>query len=298
MPKPIVTDTHMHRRITTPQQSTRLSVPVAGLGTLKLSQSALVAGLQNGFRCVDSAKAYQNEAMIRAAIAESGVPPNEVTVITKLFNHNVVSRQTFRDALTDSTVQLGKIPEVVLFHGPYPTMPLVALILELEQLQSVGAVKAWGVSNFSREHLEFLASLGYEPALNQVEYHPYFQRPDLRDYCQEHGIVLQAYRPLAEGTVLADPILLELGRKYQVNPAQVVYAWLAQQGLAIVTKVSSEAHQREYLESAKLTLSDDDMGAIAQLNKGEPGRTCKKGGWLESFTDVVRAQWRSSEAPL
>lgn len=281
------------------QQLTRIRYNLAhsssyrpGLGTLRLTQPALVAGLRRGFRCIDAAKAYQNEAMIRAAIAESGVDPSDLTVITKLHNPTVVSRQTLRGAVVDSTAQLGRVPEFVLFHGPYPTMPLVALIQELQQLQNEGAVKDWGVSNFSREHLEFLVSLGYKPALNQVEYHPYFQRPELREYCRDHGIILQAYRPLAEGKVLTDPVLIELGRKHQVDPAQVVYAWLDTLGLAMVSKVSSANHQREYLDSNSLTLTEADMTAIANLNKGEVGRTCSKGGWLVPFTDEVKAQWQ------
>lgn len=280
---------------------TSIHVPVAGLGTLHLEKQALVSGLKRGFRCIDGAKAYpKNEDMIGEAICESGVDPNTITVITKVYNPNVVSRKALRDAVTDSVRKLRKTVDFALFHAPYPEMPLVSLIEELENLQKEGQIIHWGTSNFSQEHLEFMLNLesphitnNFKPALNQVEYHPYFQRSDLRDFCQQHGIVLQAYRPLAEGKVLSDPVLVSLGAKYKVDVAQIVYAWLAQQGIAIVTKVSSDAHQQEYADAAKLSLTDEDMNLIGSLNRGEAGRTCTKGGWFVEFTPNVKNHWVS-----
>lgn len=154
-----------------------------------------------------------------------------------------------------------------------------------------GEINHWGVSNFSKDQIEFLLSHNHRPVLNQVEYHPYFQQPDLRNYCQSHGIILQSYRPLAEGKCLDDPILLEIANKYNVSSAQIIYAWLSKQGIAIVSKTSLNQHQQDYIDAAKVNLSDNDMDMIYKLNKGPNGRTCTKGGWLVSFTDLIKNTW-------
>lgn len=265
----------------------------AGIGSLGLDKSCLINAIQKGFRLIDTAKVYKNEKIIGEAIAESGIDPNDVFVSTKLFNSNLESREALSNAVEDSIAQLGKIPEIFLMHGPYPEAAMLALFNELESMKKTGLVKEYGVSNFDLDQLQFLVQHGVNPVLNQVEYHPYFQRPELLRFCQENNIVLQAYRPLAEGKALSDHTINSIAQEHRVKPACIVYTWLSQLGIPIVAKVSSNSHQNEYAESGQIELSAQQMHAISSLNQREVGRTCKKGGWLVPFTSAVQKQWMS-----
>ena len=162
-------------------------------------------------------------------------------------------------------------------------------------MKKSSVIKEWGVSNFSHEHLDFLDGHHLRPVLNQVEYSPYFHQRDLLDYCRQHSIALQAYRPLAEGKVLLDPTIIQLATKYHVSPASLVYSWLSQQDIAIVSKVSSELHQNEYAMSGDIKLSAEDTLLMESLHKADgSGRTCTKGGWFVPFTAEVELNWMGS----
>lgn len=278
-------------------QSQRIALPLAGLGSFKMEQARLVEGLKKGFKLIDTAKAYGNEEDIKTAIRISGL--DQVQVITKLFNPNVQSLEKLRGAVLDSNQKLGQVPEIFLIHGPYPDVHMLSMLHELEALKKEGKVKNWGVSNFDIEHLEVLIKNDLTPVLNQVEYHPYFQRPELLDFCKAHNIILQAYRPLAEGKVLNDPAILSLAWQHNVSPATLVYSWLAQQDIAIVTKVSSGEHQDEYANSGLIKLTDQQLKAMAALHVADgKGRTCTKGGWYVPFTEDVLRMWVAKPASL
>ena len=265
----------------------------AGLGTLKLTPEALCRGVTK-FPLVDTAKAYGNEAIIGTALKETGYL-NRVSVVTKLHRPCLESKSTLQSAVQDSIDKLGKVPEFMLIHGPYPDVNMIHMMDVLEVMKKSGLIREWGVSNFSHEHLDFLEGHHLHPVLNQVEYSPHFQQRDLLAYCKKHSIALQAYRPLGEGKVLEDPTIIQLATKYRVSPASLVYSWLSQQDIAIVSKVSSESHQDEYAMSGDIKLSAEDMILMESLHKADGiGRTCTKGGWFVPFTAEVELNWMGS----
>lgn len=271
----------------------RVQIPRLCLGTFKLTTEGLKRGL-NRFQVIDLAKAYSNpdnEDMMGRAMREAG-KLEQTIVITKLHEPCLQSFKVLRDSILDSTQKIGKVPDVVLIHAPYPNVNMLAVAEMLKILKKDGTVKEWGVSNFNKERLQFLAHYGYIPAVNQVECHPYFPRNDLANLCHTLGILFQAYRPLVEGKVLGEPVLKAIADKYKIDSASVVYNWLYQQGRGIVTKVSSEENQAIYASTGSITLTELEMEWIATLKKPNgQGRTCTKGGWFVPFTDEVKKTW-------
>lgn len=273
------------------QSDTKVQIPKLCLGTLNLDPEALKRGL-NRFQVIDLAKAYgNNEETMGKAMREAG-KLEQTIVITKLHEPCLKSLKELRSSVEDSTKKIGKVPELVLIHAPYPNVNMLAMVRMLEILKKEGAIKEWGVSNFDIRHLQFLAQHGFTPAVNQVECNPYFPRNKLVPYCKEMGIFFQAYRPLDEGTILNEPILKTIADKYKVDSASIVYNWLAQQDRGIVTKVSSEKNQETYAKTGSIILTEDEMAQIATLRK-PPGerRKCTKGNWFVPFTDEVKKTW-------
>ena len=169
------------------------------------------------------------------------------------------------------------------------------MVHEIEILKKQGFIKEWGVSNFEAIHLQQLIEKGFIPALNQIEYHPFFQRLKLLAFCKQQDILVQAYRPLAKGRVFENPTLQSIAARHTTSTATLVYSWLAQQAIAIVTKVSSLEHQREYAESGKIHLSDEEMQEIAAINyPEETGRSCTTGGWFVPFDEEVAMKWKEA----
>lgn len=271
--------------------SSRCKYPVhqTCLGTLKMTPDALSRGVHR-FSMVDTAKAYGNEAEVGRILRETG-RLDAVSVMTKLHAPCLKDDRSLRAAVEDSTEKLGKVPEYILVHGPYPDVPICAVLKQLERMKTQGLVREWGVSNFSREHMQFLKEYGLTPAVDQVEYSPFFQQSELLDYCQANGITLQAYRPLAEGKALQDPTIVELAAKHGVTPAKIVYSWLAQRGVSTVCKVSSPSHQDDYA-GGRVDLPAEDMRRMASLHRpNDEGRSCIKGGWHVPFTADVEFKW-------
>ena len=284
----ITSNTFIERKI----KSSKLSIPWAGIGTARLESNSLISSLKKGFTLIDTAKAYENEEMVGAVLSQIE-DKNSIIVITKLFRPNLENKQILKEAVLDSIKKIGKIPDIFLIHGPYPDVHMVAMIKEIELLQKEGFVKDWGVSNFDIEHLEILIRNKLIPVINQIEYHPFFQRKELLHFCKKHNIIVQAYRPIAQGKVLEDDTIKKIATKCNISPANLVYSWLEQQDMAVVTKVASDEHQDEYAKSQKINLDTEDIQAITALNKGEMGRTCKKGGWLVPFTQEIKEIWET-----
>jgi len=286
-------------------QAKDIVIPLRGIGTLRLApenlESILISPLSY-YKLIDTAKAYGNEDMIGEVLEKlpSHISEN-VVVITKLFRPNSENTEALRAAILDSIQKLGRegtgrgspgrVPVFFLIHGPYPDVPMLALLQELETMKQEELVQGCGVSNFDIEHLEFLKEHGFKPELNQVEYHPLFQRQELLAYCNQQNIILQAYRPVIKGVILENATIASIAQTHNVNPVTVVYSWLAQQRIPFVTKVSSPEHQKDFLEYNYITLSQDEMDKIAALNQHEKGRTCTTGGWYLPFTELVKQRW-------
>ena len=254
-------------------------VPQFGFGVFQIpadqTVTAVRTALDAGYRHIDTAQMYGNEAEVGRAIAESGVPREEIFVTTKLDN----SRHGYDAALGALDESLRKLGfdhvDLFLIHWPRPQEGrYVETWTALEKLKADGKARSVGVSNFTVEHLERLAErTGTVPAVNQIELHPQFPQAALRAYHAEHGIATEAWSPIGQGKgLLDDPVLTGLAQKYDRSPAQVVLRWHVQLGNIVFPKSMHAERMRENIDVFDFELADDDMQAISALDRSPAGR--------------------------
>ncbi|MCI2237091.1 aldo/keto reductase [Paenibacillus sp. TRM 82003] len=251
-----------------------VTVPQLGLGVFQVppeeAQRVVEEALEVGYRHVDTAAAYVNEAGVGAALRASGLPRDEVFVTSKLRNGDQGYDEALR-AYADTCERLGvDTLDLYLVHWPNPSAGrYVDSWRALERLHSEGTVRAVGVSNFLPTHLDDLAAAtGLVPAVNQVELHPTFQQRDLVEDSRDRGIVVEAYSPLGQGADLDAPAVLAAARAHDATPAQVVLAWHLQRGHVVIPKSSRRDRLEENLAAAGLHLDDDEVDAITALERG------------------------------
>ncbi|WP_323958507.1 aldo/keto reductase [Arthrobacter sp. JZ12] len=228
--------------------------------------------LEAGYRLLDTAALYGNEEgvgrAVRDAVSSGQVERGDVFVTSKLWNDRHGYRSTL-EAFDESLKRLGlDYLDLYLIHWPCPGQDLyVESWRALEELYHSGRVRAIGVSNFQRHHLEkLLAETEVVPALNQIELHPLLQQHSLRAFNAEHGIITQAWSPLGRGKVLTNPIITHIAAKHSRSAAQVILQWHLQLGGTAVAKASSQERIAENLRIGNFTLDTVDMTAISQLN--------------------------------
>ncbi len=250
-------------------------LPQLGFGVFRVGDAEAVGvvgtALQEGYRSVDSAAGYENERGVGEAIARSGLPRGEVFVTTKLTNHAHGFDRALR-AFDGSLELLGlDYVDLYLIHWPRPHHDLyVETWRALEKIYAGGRAKAIGVSNFQIPHLQrLLDETDIVPAVNQIELHPYLTQPELRAFHAEHGIVTEAWSPLAKGgRLLADPVVTTIAEKYARTPAQIVLRWHIQLGNMVIPKSVTASRIRENIDVFGFELAPDDVDAIADLNTG------------------------------
>lgn len=228
--------------------------------------------LEAGYRLLDTAAMYGNEEGVGRAVLDAVnagyVDRGDVFVTSKVWNDSHGYRATLA-AFEESLKRLGlEYLDLYLIHWPCPGQDLyVESWRALEELYHSGRVRAIGVSNFQRHHLEkLLSQTEVVPAVNQVELHPLLQQHPLRKFNADHGIVTQAWSPLARGNLLSNPTITHIAAKHERSPAQVILRWHMQTGTAAVVKASSRARIAENLHIDDFTLDAIDMTAIGQLN--------------------------------
>ncbi|WP_299165796.1 aldo/keto reductase [uncultured Arthrobacter sp.] len=228
--------------------------------------------LEAGYRLLDTAAMYGNEEgvgrAVRDAMSAGYVDRSDVFVTSKLWNDSHGYRAT-RAAFEDSLGRLGlDYLDLYLIHWPCPGKDLyVDTWRALEELYSEGKVRAIGVSNFQRHHLEKLLShTEVVPAVNQIELHPLLQQESLRKFNAEHGIITQAWSPLGRGKLLTNPTITHIAAKHSRSPAQVILRWHLHSGGAAVVKASSQQRIGENLRVDDFSLDSVDLAAIAELD--------------------------------
>jgi len=250
------------------------SIPQLGLGVFKVEEAiceeVVSDALEVGYRHIDTAMIYRNEAAVGRAIAKSGIPREELFVTTKLWNADQ-GRETAPEALKTSLDLLGLgFVDLYLIHWPAPLRDeYVASWAALEDLQDQGLAKAIGVSNFQPEHLErILESGSVVPAVNQVEMHPAFQQSVLRKYQEPKGIITEAWGPLGQGKYdLGElPGLAEIARNKNRTIAQVVLRWHLQLGVVIFPKTVRKERMLENFQIFDFELSQDEMESIRKMD--------------------------------
>jgi 2,5-diketo-D-gluconate reductase A len=250
-------------------------LPQLGFGVFRVGDAEAVGvvgtALQEGYRSVDSAAGYENERGVGEAIARSGLPRGEVFVTTKLTNHSHGFDRALR-AFDGSLELLGlDYVDLYLIHWPRPHHDLyVETWRALEKIYAGGRAKAIGVSNFQIPHLQrLLDETDIVPAVNQIELHPYLTQPELRAFHADHGIVTEAWSPLAKGgRLLADPVVTTIAEKYARTPAQIVLRWHIQLGNMVIPKSVTASRISENIDVFGFELAPDDVDAIADLNTG------------------------------
>jgi 2,5-diketo-D-gluconate reductase A len=250
-------------------------LPQLGFGVFRVGDTEAVGvvgtALQEGYRSVDSAAGYENERGVGEAIARSGLPRGEVFVTTKLTNHSHGFDRALR-AFDGSLELLGlDYVDLYLIHWPRPHHDLyVETWRALEKIYAGGRAKAIGVSNFQIPHLQrLLDETDIVPAVNQIELHPYLTQPELRAFHADHGIVTEAWSPLAKGgRLLADPVVTTIAEKYARTPAQIVLRWHIQLGNMVIPKSVTASRISENIDVFGFELAPDDVDAIADLNTG------------------------------
>jgi 2,5-diketo-D-gluconate reductase A len=262
---------------TTPTISlnTGASIPQLGFGTWQIppedTADVVVTALEVGYRSIDTAAGYHNEAGVGQAIARSGLSRDELFVTTKLSNDDH-GRERAPRAFEASLEKLGlDYVDLYLIHWPRPALGLyVETWRVLEELLAGGRARAIGVSNFQPNHLRrLLDETATVPAVNQIELHPRLQQAGLRRLHAELGIATESWSPLAQGAVLDDPTIVRIADAHGRTPAQVVLRWNTQLGNIVIPKSVTPARMAENRAVFDFELSDADMEAIAALDAGQ-----------------------------
>ncbi|KMO43395.1 oxidoreductase [Methylobacterium tarhaniae] len=247
-------------------------IPQLGFGVWRLDNeeapAVVGAALEAGYRLIDTAAMYGNEAGVGRAIAASGVPREEIVVATKVWNDRHGYDETLR-ACEDSLARLGlDHVDLYLVHWPVPQRgAYLDTWRALMRLREDGRARSIGVSNFTVEHLKrVIDATGSTPSVNQVELHPRFQQGALRAFHAEAGIVTEAWAPLGRGGVLDDPVIQAVAAKHGRSPAQVVLRWHLDIGNVAIPKSATPARIRENREVGGFTLDADDLARIAALD--------------------------------
>ena len=252
---------------------TRNGMPMLGLGTWENDDPAqctesVTTALNAGYRHVDTAQIYDNEAAVGDGIAAADVDRDDVFLASKVWIDQLAPEDVI-DSTRESLDKLGvDSVDLMYVHWPAGEYDPAETLPAFAELRDEGLIDRIGVSNFEPEHLDAATdALGETPFANQVEMHPLLRQEELREYADANGIELVAYSPLARGKILDDPAVGEIAEKHGVSAAQVSLAWLREKGVTAIPKATGEDHIRDNLASLALDLDDEDVAAIDNLGR-------------------------------
>lgn len=251
------------------------AIPQIGLGTWPLDDAevatAVVSAVELGYRHVDTAYRYGNEAGVGQGVRDCGIPREELFITTKL-DGTYQGRDRAVDGLEGSLRRLGlDYVDLLLIHWPLPHRnEFVSTWETFERLQAEGKARSIGVSNFKPSHLErLLEETSVVPAVNQIQISPSITRIDERAFNGNHGIATESYSPLGAGRDLLNaPVLAAIARKHGKTPGQIVLRWHVQEGLVAIPKSANPLRMKENLDVFGFALDHEDMSAIATLDAG------------------------------
>lgn len=250
-----------------------VQMPILGFGVYQVpaeeTEKAVTEALAAGYRLLDTAAAYGNEAAVGRAISSSGIPREELFVTTKLWIQDTGEESTKR-AFDASLQRLGlDYLDLYLIHQPIGDV--YGSWRAMQHLNRDGCVRAIGVSNFHPDRLvDLIEHNEITPAVNQIETHPFFQRTTDQELMRQHGVKLESWGPFAEGrnNLFTDPLLTEIGAAHGKSVAQVVLRWLIQRGVVVIPKSVRAERMAENIEVFDFELSEEEMARIATLDTG------------------------------
>lgn len=254
--------------------SNGVEMPMIGYGVYQVDpaecERCVSDALRVGYRMIDTAQAYHNEEGVGAAIAKSGIPREELFIVTKIWISNYGYEKT-KASIDESLRRLRTdYIDLMLLHQPF--CDRYGAYRALEDAYREGKVRAIGVSNFYPDHLiDLAANVEIAPMVNQVETHVFNQQIKAQKYMEESGTQIMSWGPLAEGrnNFFTNPVLEEIGHKYGKSVAQVALRWLVQRGVIIIPKSVHVERMRQNLDILDFKLYDEDMAAIATLDTGK-----------------------------
>lgn len=251
-----------------------VKMPWIGLGVFKVNEgseviNAVMAALKHGYIHIDTAAIYQNEEGVGQAIKESGIPREELFLTSKVWNDD----QGYDTTLQAFETSIKKLQvdylDLYLIHWPVAGK-YKDTWRALEKLYNEGKIRAIGVSNFHLHHLkDLLSEADIKPMVNQIEYHPHLTQKEIHDFCKQEGIQLEAWSPLKRGVLLDEPTLIEIGKKYNKTPAQVIIRWDLQNEVVTIPKSIKEHRIIENANVFDFKLTEDEIQQINELNKDE-----------------------------
>lgn len=251
------------------------SLPAIGFGTYQLhgddGTASVLSAIESGYRLIDTALNYENEAEVGQAIRSSGLDRSELIITSKLpgrFHGEGKTREGFMESLENLGLDYL---DLFLIHWPLPRIDkYLQTWIELIQLKSEGLIRSIGVSNFTQSHLEkIISESGVVPAVNQIELHPHFPQAEMRKLHGELGIQTESWTPLArQRSVLQNPVIIAVSDAHNVTPAQAVLRWHIQLGTIPLPKSAQRERQEENLDIFHFELSDGEMDQISSLESG------------------------------
>ena len=250
-------------------------IPQLGFGVYQITpddtRQATLDALEVGYRHIDTAEMYGNEKQVGEAVSASGLARSEVFVTSKL-NNGFHARDAALRAFDGTLDALGfDYLDLFLIHWPLPSIGnFVDTWKAMQEISESGRVRAIGVSNFQEKHLQRLFDeTSIVPAVNQIEVHPYLAQDTLRAFNTAHGIMTEAWSPIAQGTVLDDEVIVSIAEKVDKSPAQVTLRWHIQRGDIVFPKSVTRSRVEENFAIFDFELSDDDMRSITELDRNE-----------------------------
>lgn len=252
-------------------------LPSMGLGTFRLKGQdafdAVTSALELGYRLIDTAQMYDNEEAVGEAIRQSGVPREEIFLTTKVW-WDRLKHDDLIASLEESCRKLGvEQVDLALIHWPSPNgeVPMSEYIGALGEARERGLATRIGVSNFTIAQInEALAMPGGDQIVtNQIEVHPFLANRKVVDHCQNKGLQVTGYMPLAVGKVMNEPVLEQIAAAHDANPAQIALAWVMARDILVIPSSTQPAHQEANLKARDIELTADEMARIGELDSGE-----------------------------
>jgi 2,5-diketo-D-gluconate reductase B len=254
-----------------PDALTADAIPAVGLGTMGIEDpEAVSTALDVGYRHLDTAQIYENEAVVGEGLAASPVSREDVLVATKVWADSLAAEEV-RESTLESRERLGvDTIDLLYVHRPIETYDPATTLPAFDRLRADGVIRGVGVSNFTVAELDAAVEILDSPLVaHQTEYHPLFRRPELLDHAREYGYRLVAYSPLAGGKVFELPEITAVAEKHGASEAAVAVAWLRAKDIAVIPKASSRAHLAANLQAAELELDEEDVARIDAIEREE-----------------------------